>query len=219
MVNLPRATRNHDMCLALELLPSPMLVACRQLSFWRRLHSWQLNREIASCQRHWCTWPACYYTLTYADQTLLRPVGPEPPCSEWTQFNKHVRLLTGKLCSHTKRNDRHKSDIFLSFVSLCVCALCVWECVCIIIIVTFHSTMNMCLMAWNKMKWNEIIMNISSNLDESILRLWFIKMEVLSLRKIRPSRETASALKNFSLHGFCFHEGNPSIQVIIRIND
>ena len=39
LVKLPRSTRNHDMCLALELLPCPMLVACRQLSFWRRLHS------------------------------------------------------------------------------------------------------------------------------------------------------------------------------------
>jgi len=39
LVKMPCWTRNHDLCLALGLLPCPMHVASRQLSFWRRLGS------------------------------------------------------------------------------------------------------------------------------------------------------------------------------------
>jgi len=39
LVKMPRWTRNHDLCLALGLLPCPMHVARRQLSFWLRLCS------------------------------------------------------------------------------------------------------------------------------------------------------------------------------------
>ena len=39
LVKLPRWARNHDMCLDLGLLPCYMLVASRQLSFWRKLQA------------------------------------------------------------------------------------------------------------------------------------------------------------------------------------
>ena len=39
LVKLPRFARNHDMCLSLGLLPSHMLVATRQMLFWRRLQA------------------------------------------------------------------------------------------------------------------------------------------------------------------------------------
>ena len=37
LVQMPRFSRNHDLCLSLGLLPSHMHIASRQLSFWRRL--------------------------------------------------------------------------------------------------------------------------------------------------------------------------------------
>ena len=37
LVKMPRSSRNHDLCLALELLPCHMNVARKQLTFWLRL--------------------------------------------------------------------------------------------------------------------------------------------------------------------------------------
>ena len=41
LIGLPRSTRNHPLCLALGILPCPMLVACRQILFYKRLQSSQ----------------------------------------------------------------------------------------------------------------------------------------------------------------------------------
>ena len=46
IVKRPRSTRNHDLCLYLDLLPCPMHVASRQLSFWRRL--WESDNTVVS---------------------------------------------------------------------------------------------------------------------------------------------------------------------------
>ena len=43
LVRVPRWTRNHDLCKELGLLPGPMLVASRQLSFYQRLLSSENN--------------------------------------------------------------------------------------------------------------------------------------------------------------------------------
>ena len=39
IVKLPKSFRNHPLCLALQILPCPMLVASRQLLFYKILHS------------------------------------------------------------------------------------------------------------------------------------------------------------------------------------
>ena len=41
LVKVPRWSRNHDLCHDLKLLTCPMLIANRQLLFWRRLASSQ----------------------------------------------------------------------------------------------------------------------------------------------------------------------------------
>ena len=37
LARVPKASRNHPLCLALRILPCPMLVSCRQLLFFKRL--------------------------------------------------------------------------------------------------------------------------------------------------------------------------------------
>ena len=39
LVRVPKSFRNHSLCFALNILPCPMLVASRQLLFYRRLLS------------------------------------------------------------------------------------------------------------------------------------------------------------------------------------
>ena len=52
LVKVPRWTRNHNLCMELKMLTCPMLIASRQLLFWKRATSSQnsiindLNRAI-----------------------------------------------------------------------------------------------------------------------------------------------------------------------------
>ena len=55
LVGVPRSMRNHSLCLALGILPCPMLVACRQILFYKRLLSSQnviIKTLLASDESH-----------------------------------------------------------------------------------------------------------------------------------------------------------------------
>ena len=105
LARVPKTFRNHPLCLALKVLPCPMLIATRQIMFYKRLLSSKntiIEAMIAGSIRHGTLLGKCHLAIRERYDLMSLDLSNASRASIMNVFHS---------CLMRKVNDRNRTDV------------------------------------------------------------------------------------------------------------